>query len=203
MLHPNRRVEKLGDPLQASSKGSLFVTRAIRSVFAGIVLSTFSGLFGLPRAVSFALRRLCANISMSASQSCTVSWSNGPSLGVLRSPLRLLVQKLDGLYSMERYADEEGDRPDLSLSIPSDMSEKMKSRCSSNEGLHKVSPEELLKDWEIVKDAYNDEAQRSGYFGDIKGSSQALIDELNRLTDECDDLSNEQWSEIIASLDAH
>lgn len=185
------------DKLRVSLKGFSSNFGTVRLSSAVALLSACSALLGIIQIITFAVREACVSVFVLSSRSFETSWNKRPSLGMLTSPLDLLAQTPDYSYNMGGDVEHDGGGSCNSRQdIPTDISHETDSRYPPMNKIHEASPEDLPEDQETVK-----EAPRGSCLDGMECRIQALINEVNRLIDDCDGISAGEWREIIAALD--
>ncbi|KAJ5030820.1 ribosomal protein L24e-domain-containing protein [Bipolaris maydis] len=198
--HPNRRVDKLSGTIHAMYKESAFTIGFSRPESTQLFLFVLSELLELPWAIPVVVRTVCTNVSLLASQSYATISSTKPSFDTSKPPLRLLIQTLSNLYTMDKFADDDveslNSSQDIHNSIPSNIDPSPSPEIPS----YQFSSEEWSEERDVDEDTCDDGLWKGGSLNDEERRTQALFDELNHLIDECDGLNSAQWNEVIELL---
>ncbi|KAH7561998.1 hypothetical protein BM1_03102 [Bipolaris maydis] len=192
--------DKLSGTIHAMYKESAFTIGFSRPESTQLFLFVLSELLELPWAIPVVVRTVCTNVSLLASQSYATISSTKPSFDTSKPPLRLLIQTLSNLYTMDKFADDDveslNSSQDIHNSIPSNIDPSPSPEIPS----YQFSSEEWSEERDVDEDTCDDGLWKGGSLNDEERRTQALFDELNHLIDECDGLNSAQWNEVIELL---
>ncbi|XP_014559523.1 hypothetical protein COCVIDRAFT_35295 [Bipolaris victoriae FI3] len=195
--------DKLSGTLDAMYKESAFTIGFSRPESTQLFLFVLSELLELPWAIPVVVRAVCNNVSQLASQSYATISSTKPSFDTSKPPLRLLIQTLSNLYTMDKFADDDMESLNSSQDIQNSITSSITPSLSPKIPSYECSPEEWSEEREVDEDTYDDEPWKGGSLNDEERRTQALFNELNHLIDECDGLNSAQWNEVIELLNGN